>query len=123
VILVDTSVWIAHLRWQLPDLSALLEQERVLTHPFVLGELACGWIGNRAAILQFLKELPASISASHEEVLHVIEDRKLWGRGIGLVDFHLLASAMLTGCQFWTSDRRLSELAAEFRVEWRPKVH
>jgi len=121
VILVDTSVWIAHLRWQLPDLAALLEEERVLTHPFVIGEVACGQIRQRSEILRLLNELPAPVSASHDEVLRMIEDRKLWGKGIGFVDFHLLASAMLGRCQLWTTDRRLSEVAADFKLCWRPK--
>jgi predicted nucleic acid-binding protein len=121
VILVDTSVWIAHLRWQQPDLTALLEHERVLTHPFVIGEVACGQIRQRAEILRLLNELPASVSASHDEVLRMIEDRKLWGKGVGFVDFHLLASAMLAGCQLWTVDQRFSDLAADFKLHWRPK--
>jgi predicted nucleic acid-binding protein len=121
VILVDTSVWIAHLRWQLPDLAALLEKELVLTHPFVIGEVACGQIRQRTEILRLLNELRAPESASHDEVLRMIEDRKLWGKGIGFVDFHLLASALLAGCQLWTIDRKLNELAIDFKLNWRPK--
>lgn len=79
-------------------------------------------LGRRPVILQMLMELPASISASHDEVLRMIEDRRLWGKGIGFVDFHLLASAVLTGCQFWTSDRKLSELADVFGLNWRPRA-
>ncbi len=100
-----------------------MERELVLSHPFVRGELACGQIGQRGAILQMLQELPACSLASHDDVLQMIEDRKLWGKGIGLVDFYLLASALITGCQFWTNDRRLVELAQEFKLDWRPKVH
>jgi len=121
VILVDTSVWIAHLRWRLPGLATLLEQGHVLTHPFVIGEVACGQMRQRSEILRLLNELPAPVSASHDEVLRMIEVRKLWGKGIGFVDFHLLASAMLGRCQLWTTDRRLSEVAAEFKLSWRPK--
>jgi predicted nucleic acid-binding protein len=121
VILVDTSVWIAHLRWQLPDLAALLSEQKVLAHPLVIGELACGPIRNRTVILQFLSELPSAVLASNDEVLRLIEDRQLWGKGIGLVDFHLLASAALTGCRFWASDLRLNETAAELGLDWRSK--
>ena len=122
MILVDTSVWIAHLRWQLPDLAALLSRQQVLAHPFVIGELACGQIRQRATILQFLSELPRAALATNDEVLRLIEDRQLWGRGIGLVDFHLLASTALTGCRFWTSDLRLGETAAGLGLEqWKPQ--
>ena len=121
MILVDTSVWIAHLRWQLPDLAALLSQQKVLAHPFVIGELACGQIRNRTTILQFLSDLPRVTLATNDEVLRLIEDRHLWGRGIGFADFHLLASAALTRCQFWTSDRRLGETAEGLGLNWQSK--
>jgi predicted nucleic acid-binding protein len=121
VILIDTSVWIAHLRRRLPGLTTLLEQQRVLTHPFVIGELACGQIRQRSEILRLINELPAPVSATHDEVLRMIEDRKLWGKGIGFVDFHLLASAMIGRCQLWSTDRGLNEVAAEFKLSWRPK--
>jgi predicted nucleic acid-binding protein len=121
VILVDTSIWIAHLRQQLPDLATLLGEQRVLTHPSVIGELACGQIRQRAPILRMLSELPCAASASHDEVLQMIEYHRLWGKGIGLIDFHLLASTALTGCRFWTSDRKLAEMAAALGLDWRHK--
>lgn len=82
-------------------------------HPFVLGELACGSFKNRAVILSDLQELPSANPASTAEALQLIEDRRLWGRGLGWVDVHLLASALLSDCGLWTLDKRLGRAAAE----------
>ncbi len=111
MVLVDTSVWIEHFRHSRPALMDLLIDEHVLTHPFVIGELACGNLKHRHRILADLRNLPAGKSASHDEVLQLIEDRRLWGKGLGWVDGHLFASALLTGCQFWTLDGRLRQVA------------
>ena len=93
-------------------LAELLSQGLVLVHPFVVGELACGNLRNRARILTDLGALPCAISATHEEVMRLVEDRKLWGLGIGWIDAHLLASTLLSDCQLWTTDRRLVRAAA-----------
>ncbi len=85
-------------------------------HPFVLGELACGNLKRRAEILSDLQELPSAKPASTAEALRLIEDRRLWGRGLGWVDVHLLASALLSDCRFWTLDKRLSTAAAKLGV-------
>lgn len=82
-------------------------------HPFVSGELACGNLKSRVAILSDLHALPPAKLASHTEVLQLIEDRRLWGRGLGWVDAHLLASALLSHCGFRTLDKKLGEAAAE----------
>ncbi len=117
MILVDTSVWIDHLRKGVPALSAALEAGRVLIHPFVLGELACGRIRNRAEILHLLGGLPTAPTVTEPEALAFIEHRALMGRGIGYVDIHLLASAVLTeGGRLWTRDRRLHAVAADLRL-------
>ena len=92
MILVDTSVWVDHLRDGAPALAAALEQGRVLTHPFVLGELACGNLKNRSEVLQLLGELPAAPMATDPEALDFIERRALMGRGIGYVDVQLRGS-------------------------------
>jgi predicted nucleic acid-binding protein len=114
LILVDTSVWIDHLRRGDARLAALLERGEVATHPFVIGELACGSLKERPVILQLLKQLPPAVVADHEEVLRLVERHRLHGRGIGYVDVHLLAAASLThGARLWTRDRRLHRLAAE----------
>src|SRR4051812_13041265 len=111
MILVDTSVWIEHLRGGGTGLRDLLMEGMVLTHPFVIGELACGNLKHRRRILRDLSALPAVLTAMHEEVLRLIEDRKLWGQGIGWIDSHLLASALVSNCGFWTIDKQLCQLA------------
>jgi len=117
MILVDTSVWVDHLRDGTPALAAALEQGRVLTHPFVLGELACGNLKNRGEVLQLLGELPAAPMATDPEALDFIERRALMGRGIGYVDVHLLASVALAGtAQLWTRDKRLAAVAADLEL-------
>jgi hypothetical protein len=85
----------------------------VLMHPFVCGELACGNLKNRQGILEDLNALPPAGLASHSEVLRLVEDRRLWGRGLGWVDVHLLASALLSNSRFWTRDTRLARTAQE----------
>jgi predicted nucleic acid-binding protein len=85
----------------------------VLMHPFVAGELACGNLTDRAAILSDLQALPVAKVATDGEVLQMIEDRRLWGRGLGWIDVHLLASALLSNCRFWTLDKQLRQAATE----------
>ena len=114
MILVDTSVWIDHLRKGLPALAAALEEGRVMMHPFVLGELACGNLRNREEVLQLLSDLPAAPTVTEREVLGFIDRRALMGRGIGYIDVHLLASAALAGAAgLWTRDKRLAAVAAD----------
>lgn len=116
MILVDTSVWIQHFRVGSERLKALLLDEQVLCHPFVVGELACGTLQKRAEILAMLKALPEARLLDQEEVLSFLEARPLYGRGIGWVDAHLLASTMLTGCSLWTIDKPLRRAAAGLDV-------
>jgi predicted nucleic acid-binding protein len=114
VILVDSSVWIAHLRVADERLAALLQESAVLSHPFVIGEIAFGNLRQRHAVLTDLLELPQAAVAEPEEVLHLINEQSLFGRGIGYVDAHLVASVRLTpDASLWTYDRRLQEIAAE----------
>jgi hypothetical protein len=113
LILVDTSVWVDHLRRGEPGLVGLLERSAVLMHPFVVGELACGSLRSRASILELLQDLPAAVVASPGEVLQFVESRALHGMGIGYVDVHLLASVALTpGAKLWTRDAKLRRIAA-----------
>ena len=113
MILVDTSVWIEHLRRCDSRLLAALEAGEVLTHPFVIGELACGNLRNRREILDLLANLPAAPMAADAEVLGFIERRKLMGRCIGYLDAHLLAAtALARPARLWTGDRRLAVIAA-----------
>ena len=114
MILVDTSIWVEHLRSTSAILSALLDNGRILGHPFVLGELALGNLRQRDDILRGLRRLPQATSASHLEVLRFIDREALYGRGIGYVDAHLLAAARLTaGSKLWTRDRRLLAVAGQ----------
>ena len=114
MILVDTSVWIDHLRKSDKELARLLLDTQVLIHPFVVGELACGNLENREEVLGLLSDLPVAIVASHTEILYFIDQRQLMGRGIGYVDAHLLASASLNPpARLWTRDKRLAHVAAD----------
>jgi predicted nucleic acid-binding protein len=108
LILVDTSVWVDHLRSGDSQLADLLENQLVAMHPFVIGEIACGSLKKRASVFELLTELPAAVVAEVDEVLSFIERHALHGKGIGYVDAHLLASAALTdGAKLWTRDKRL----------------
>jgi len=112
VILVDSSVWIDHLRSGNAILTRMLEGGRVLAHPFVVGELALGSLKQRDVILTALQNLPQAVVASEIEVLGFINRQALYGLGIGYVDAHLLASARLTsGGSLWTRDKRLHAVA------------
>ncbi len=120
MILVDTSVWIDHLRRGVSALAGILEQGSVLMHPFILGELACGNLKNRAELLRLLQDLPRAQAATDAEVLDLIERRALMGRGIGYIDAHLLASAVLTDtAPLWTRDKLLNQVAQELNIVFR----
>ena len=117
MILVDTSVWIDHLRAGVDDLVTRLNQSQVLMHPFVLGELACGNLHNRNTVLALFKNLPQLTPASDDEVLFFIERHALMGRGIGYVDAHLLAAVALAGsARLWTRDKRLRTIAEDLAL-------
>ncbi len=112
MILVDTSVWIDHFRTGDTLLIRLLESGRVLSHPFICGELALGNLRQRTAILESLDALPAIAVADHAEVLHSIANEHMAGSGIGYVDAHLIASLRLQpGSMLWTRDKRLYQLS------------
>jgi hypothetical protein len=113
VTLVDTSVWVNHLRRGDGDLRALLEEGEALCHPFIIGELACGSMANRIEVLDLLKALPKATIAEHDEVMHFLHEKRLYGRGLGWIDLHLLASSSLSKAKLWTTDRRLKRAAEE----------
>jgi hypothetical protein len=116
-ILVDTSVWIDFLRTGNPELESLLNSNRVVMHPMIIGELACGNLKNRQSLLNLWHSLTTLTQASHKEVLYFIEHQQLMGRGIGYVDSHLLASvALATNVRLWTFDKRLAEVASSLNV-------
>ena len=121
MILVDTSVWIDHLREGDQVLMTALHNTQVLMHPFVLGELACGNLKNRHEVLRLLAALPQAPTATDDEALRFIEFRNLMGRGIGYLDVHLLASVALTGtARLWTRDKRLAGLAEDLNLAFTP---
>jgi len=118
VTLVDTSVWVNHLRRGDDELRALLDAGEVLCHPFIIGELACGSIAKRSEVLDLLKALPQSMIAEHDEVMHCLDEKLLYGRGLGWIDLHLLASAWLSKARLWTTDRPLKRAAEDL---WNPE--
>jgi predicted nucleic acid-binding protein len=118
MVLVDTSVWVSHLRNGNAGLANLLNDGRVLCHPLIIGELACGNLKDRAVILSSLQLLPTSIEAEHDEVLAFIENHRLMGKGLGYVDAHLITSAVLTGVPLWTMDKKLAQVADTLRIKY-----
>jgi predicted nucleic acid-binding protein len=122
MILVDTSVWVSHLRYGNFHLEKILNNGDVMCHPFVIGELACGNMGNRDGILLLLHSLPTARSTEQSEVLRFINDHRLMGRGLGLIDIHLLISALLSDVLFWTLDKKLRFVSFEFNVGYCPAL-
>lgn len=118
-VLIDTSVWVSHFRRRNPELVSLLSIDQALTHPFVLGELACGTPpAPRAQTLTDLGLLPQIQQASLQEIATFIEYERLYGLGCGLIDISLLASALLSsGIKLWTLDKHLSKLARRFGIQ------
>ena len=116
MILVDTSVWVDHLRSGTIGLDTLLNNGQVICHPFIIGELACGYLKNRTEILSLLQELPSATRADDKELINFIEDYTLMGKGLGYIDIHLLMSALLTKVPLWTIDRRLHEISLQLRL-------
>ena len=112
MILVDTPVWVDHLRGGDDRLVDLLNRGQVLIHPFVIGELACENLRQRDEVLRLLNDLPQATLATQKEVLHLIETKKLMGLGIGFIDTHLLAATVLSdAAALWTRDKRLWKVA------------
>lgn len=116
MILVDTSIWVDHLRQGNPNLSAVLSDGEAVCHPFIIGELACGNLRNRKEILTLLAALPSVPSIDQEEFLAFIDHHHLAGLGLGFVDIHLLASARISGVSLWTLDQTLKQIATQMRI-------
>ena len=124
MILVDTSVWVDHLRRGDARLVDLLERADVIMHPFVVGEIACGSLHDRVSILELLQDLPAVAVAEGEEVLGFIDHHVLHGKGVGYIDVHLLASVALTeGAKIWTRDRKLRLVAEMLGCAYQDSAH
>lgn len=118
MVLVDTSVWVEHLKSGTTGLESFLNDGQVVSHPFIIGELACGNLKNRMQILSLLDTLPSAQLADHEEVMLFMETNWLMGKGLGYIDIHLLASAVLTNVRLWTFDKRLSKAAAMLEIKF-----
>ena len=124
MILVDSSIWIDHLRRADAELGRLLAGDEVLCHPFVIGEVACGHLRQRAAFLAQMRALPQAAASTHDEALAFIERHALAGRGIGWADVHLLSAALLAQpATLWTRDKRLAAAAAELGCLHEPRLH
>jgi len=120
VVLVDTSVWVNHLRQGEPYLARLLIDAEVACHPFIIGELACGNMANRNEILNLLRSLPSAPAVNLDEYLYFVEQNQLHGSGIGFVDIHLLAAAKLAAVPMWTHDKKLYQAAAGLNLSYSP---
>ena len=119
MILVDTSVWVDHLRGADPDLQKILDARKALMHSMIVGEIACGNLPNRSQVLRNMQSLPAIDELDHGDVLSVIESRRLMARGIGYVDTHLICSVLnREGVVLWTRDRRLKQVAEDLGVAY-----
>ena len=121
MVLVDTSIWVDHLRKGNRHLEKLLLDAEVVCHSFVIGELACGKLENRAEILSLLQSLPSTSTIDLDEYLYFIDQNHLYGFGIGFVDIHLLASAKLADIPIWTADKKLREVAINLNISYRQK--
>ena len=121
MVLVDTSVWINHLRNKDQHLEELLLEGEVVCHPHIIGELACGNIKNRHEIISLLQALPQTPLVDFQEFFYFIDQNQLHGNGIGFVDIHLLASAKLGHVFLWTADKRLKAASAALTIEYKKK--
>ncbi len=118
MVLVDTSVWVSHLRDGDVGLEKLLNDGEVVCHPFIVGELACGNLNNRHDILMYLQSLPEANLAEDEEVLKFIENHELMGKGLGYIDVHLIAAAVLTDVPLWTLDKTLDKITRKIGINY-----
>ena len=119
MVLIDTSVWITHFQENSKQLEQLLVKGEVVSHPFIIGELACGNLKNWKEILSLLKALPEGPFLDEDEFLYFVEKNNLPGQGIGFVDIHILASAFIAGIPLWTYDKKLHKVASDFNISFK----
>jgi len=119
MILVDTSIWVSHLRQSSRQLEKLLMNAEVMCHPFIIGELACGNLKNRNEIISLLQSLPMAPTVEFDEFLFFIDRNHMMGKGVGFVDVHLLASAQLAGVLLWTADKKLKFSADQLELTFK----
>ncbi|MFN3546515.1 MAG: type II toxin-antitoxin system VapC family toxin [Mesorhizobium sp.] len=119
MILVDTAIWVDHIRHKMPRLIRVLDDGQGLCHPFVIGEIALGSLRDRQFVLESLSSLPQAPVADHGELMFLLEERRLYSLGIGYVDLHLIASCqLLPGTLLWTRDRRLVAAARQLGIDY-----
>ena len=118
MVLVDTSIWISHFRAGNLNLQKLLQEGRVASHPFIIGELACGNISNRTEIISLMQSLPILDTVENDELLLFLEHNQMMGKGLGLVDVHLIAAAMLAGIPLWTQDKKLKQACSRLNIDF-----
>jgi predicted nucleic acid-binding protein len=114
MVLADTSIWVDHLRKSNGQLIELLNNGEVFCHPFIIGELACGYIKNRQEIITALRALPQSAFIEHDEIMVFIEKNNIMGKGLGYIDIAILGSSLVTGIPLWTFDQKLNAIAKKF---------
>ena len=119
MVIVDTSIWVTHLRQGSRQLEKLLMDAEVMCHPFIIGELACGNLKNRNEIISLLQSLPMAPTIEFDEFLFFVHRNHLMGKGVGFVDVHLLASAQLTGVLLWTGDKWQKSAADRLRLTFK----
>ena len=119
MVLIDTSVWVSHFHKREPYLEILLNDDDVVCHPYVIGEIACGFIKNRKEILSLLQSLLQIELVDQKEYLHFLEHNKLMGKGLGFVDINLLASCVLSKTSIWTFDKALNDAAKSLKIEYK----
>jgi predicted nucleic acid-binding protein len=123
-VLIDSSVWVQHLRSADATVSELIRTGRVLMHPIVIGELACGALSPRHSVIEDLLSLPSAAEASHEQVLHFIEQNQGWSRGVGYSDMQLLAATAITpAATLFATDKRLNTFATSLKLSFHPLPH
>ena len=119
MILVDSSIWVSHLRQSSRQLEKLLMNAEVMCHSFIIGELACGNLKNRNEIISLLQSLPMAPTVEFDEFLFFIDRNHMMGKGVGFVDVHLLASAQLAGVLLWTADKKLKSSADQLELTFK----
>ena len=119
MVLVDTSIWVTHLRQGSRQLEKLLMDAEVMCHPFIIGELACGNLKNRNEIISLLQSLPMAPAVEFDELLFFIDRNHMMGKGVGFVDVHLLASAQLAGVLLWTAEKKLKSSADQLELTFK----
>ena len=119
MVLVDTSIWVTHLRQGSRQLEKLLMDAEVMCHPFIIGELACGNLKSRNEIISLLQSLPLAPTIEFDEFILFIDRNHLMGMGIGFVDVHLLASAQLAAVPLWTANKRLKSAANQLELTFK----